>query len=62
MINYCFLIMTDSMFYSFAGDTNTYIGAVALFATPVILYWIFRSFYNSPYNVSVKVNREDKED
>lgn len=54
--------MTDSMFYSFAGDINTYIGAVALFATPVILYWIFRSFYNSPYNVSIKVNKEDKED
>ena len=48
--------MPDSMFYSFSGNTNTYLGAIALFATPVILYWIFRSFYNSPLNRPVKVN------
>lgn len=39
--------------YSFSGDANTYIGAIALFATPVLLYWIFRSYWSSPYNVRV---------
>jgi uncharacterized membrane-anchored protein len=39
--------------YTFSGDANTFIGAIALFATPVLLYWIFRSFWNSPYNVRV---------
>lgn len=46
--------------YTFSGDATTFFGAVALFATPVLLYWIFRSFWNSPYNVRVntKVNQE----
>lgn len=35
--------------YTFVGDVNTYIGAVALFATPAILYWIFSSYWKSPY-------------
>ena len=35
--------------YQFAGDVVTFIGAIALFATPVLLYWIFRSYWNSPY-------------
>jgi hypothetical protein len=35
--------------YTFAGDVNTFIGAFALFATPVLLYWIFRSYWQSPY-------------
>ena len=39
--------------YTFSGDANTFIGAIALFATPVLLYWIFRSFWRSPYNVRV---------
>ena len=39
--------------YTFSGDVNTFIGAIALFATPVLLYWIFRSYWNSPYNVRV---------
>ena len=34
--------------YDFAGNANTFIGAIALFATPVILYWIFKSYWNSP--------------
>lgn len=51
-------MMSDSLFYSFDGNANTFIGAIALFATPVILYWIFRSFYNSPYNVRVKSKQE----
>ena len=35
--------------YQFFGNANTYVGAVALFATPVLLYWIFRSYWRSPY-------------
>jgi hypothetical protein len=35
--------------YTFSGDAVTFFGAVALFATPVLLYWIFRSYWNSPY-------------
>lgn len=34
--------------YTFSGNAVTFIGAAALFATPVLLYWIFRSYYNSP--------------
>jgi hypothetical protein len=41
--------MTPST-YQFIGNINTFIGAGALFITPVLLYWIFRSFYNSPLN------------
>lgn len=36
--------------YTFSGNAVTYVGAAALFATPLVLYWIFRSFYNSPVN------------
>lgn len=39
--------MTPST-YTFTGDYTTFIGAIALFATPIILYWIFRSYWNSP--------------
>lgn len=46
--------MNDSLFYSFSGDANTYLGAFALFATPVILFWIFRSYYYSPLNLRLK--------
>jgi len=35
--------------YGFVGNINTFIGAGALFATPVLLYWIFRSYWKSPY-------------
>jgi hypothetical protein len=35
--------------YTFMGNANTFIGAIALFTTPVLLYWIFRSYWNSPY-------------
>jgi uncharacterized membrane-anchored protein len=49
--------------YTFSGNANTFIGAIALFATPILVYWIFRSFWNSPYNVRVtpKVNQETTE-
>jgi hypothetical protein len=36
--------------YQFTGNINTFIGAGALFLTPVLLFTIFRSFYNSPLN------------
>lgn len=51
--------MPDNLFYSFSGDANTFLGAIAIFASPVILYWIFRSYYNSPYNVDVKNRNKD---
>lgn len=35
--------------YTFTGNVNTFIGAAALFSTPVLLYWIFRSYWNSPF-------------
>lgn len=35
--------------YQFIGNTNTFIGAFALFSTPILLYWIFRSYWKSPY-------------
>ena len=35
--------------YQFIGNINTFIGAGALFATPILLYWIFRSYWKSPY-------------
>jgi hypothetical protein len=54
--------MPDTLFYSFDGNANTFIGAIALFATPVILYWIFRSFYNSPYNVRVRVKQSQEQE
>ena len=46
--------------YTFSGDATTFFGAVALFATPVLLYWIFRSYWRSPYNfrLTTKVNQE----
>lgn len=34
--------------YTFSGNVVTFIGAAAIFATPILLYWIFRSYYNSP--------------
>jgi hypothetical protein len=55
-------MMPDSLFYSFSGDANTYIGAVALFATPVILFWIFRSYYHSPLNLHLKNPNFDSSD
>jgi hypothetical protein len=35
--------------YQFIGDSTTYLGAVAVIFTPVLLYWIWRSYWNSPY-------------
>lgn len=35
--------------YQMTGNANTFVGSIALFATPIILYWIFRSYWRSPY-------------
>lgn len=35
--------------YDFAGNSTTFVGAIALFVTPVLMYWIFRSYWNIPY-------------
>ena len=34
--------------YTFSGNAATFVGAAALFATPFLLYWIFKSYWNSP--------------
>jgi hypothetical protein len=47
--------------YTFSGNINTFIGAIALFVTPVVLYWVFRSFYNSPYNVRVNPKNQEQD-
>lgn len=36
--------------YNFAGDVFTYLGFVGVSATGLILYWISRSYFNSPLN------------
>jgi hypothetical protein len=46
--------MSDSLFYAPAGDFVTYLGAAALFGVPILMIWIFRSFYNSPVNISYR--------
>lgn len=48
------LIMSDSLFYAPAGNLTTYVGAAALFSVPILMIWIFRSFYNSPVNISYR--------
>jgi hypothetical protein len=45
--------------YSFVGNATTFFGAIAILTIPFVLYWIFRSFYNSPYNVSVNSRNEE---
>lgn len=45
-----FLVIMTIDTYTFSGNVFTFIGATALFATPLLLYWIFRSFYSSPLN------------
>jgi hypothetical protein len=40
--------------FNFTGDAVTFVGGTAVLATPILLYWIFRSYWNSPYNISVK--------
>jgi hypothetical protein len=36
--------------YNFTGDAVTYLGAVGVIATTIILITVFKSFYNSPLN------------
>lgn len=50
--HYKFLLMEVTLMietYSFSGNVVTYLGAIALFVTPVLLYWIFSSYWKSPY-------------
>ena len=35
-------------FYSFSGDGVTYLGAIGIVSSFVILYTAFRRYYNSP--------------
>jgi len=40
--------MPDS--YGFVGDGVTFLGLIGVVSTAIILFTIFRSFYNSPLN------------
>jgi len=42
--------------YTFSGDAITFLGLVGVASTLLILVTAFRRFFNSPYNVRVKVS------
>jgi len=37
-------------FYTFTGDTVTYLGLIGIISTAIIVVSVFRSFYKSPLN------------
>ena len=41
--------------YTFTGDATTFLGLVGVVSALVIVVTAFRRFYNSPYNVRVKI-------
>ena len=41
--------------YTFSGDAVTFLGLVGVASTLLIVVTAFRRFFNSPYNVSVKL-------
>jgi hypothetical protein len=41
--------------YTFSGDAITFLGLVGVASTLLIVVTAFRRFFNSPYNVRVKL-------
>jgi hypothetical protein len=48
--------------YTFSGDAITFLGLVGVTSTLLILVTAFRRFFNSPYNIRVKVPTQQIED
>lgn len=49
--------MPDS--YSFSGDVTTYLGFLGVASTIIIVVTAFRRFFNSPYNLRMKIQDEN---
>jgi hypothetical protein len=47
--------------YTFNGDAVTFLGLVGVASTLLIIVTAFRRFYNSPYNVRVKIPAQQGE-
>ena len=47
--------------YTFTGDATTFLGLVGVVSALVIVVTAFRRFYNSPYNVRVKIPAQQGE-
>ena len=47
--------------YTFTGDAVTFLGLVGVVSAFVIIVTAFRRFFNSPYNVRVKIPAQQGE-
>jgi hypothetical protein len=47
--------------YTFTGDAVTYLGFVGVVSAFIIIVTAFRRFFNSPYNVRVKIPAQQGE-
>lgn len=48
--------------YTFNGDAVTFLGLVGVISAFIIIVTAFRRFYNSPYNIRVKIPAQQGED
>jgi hypothetical protein len=48
--------------YTFTGDAVTFLGLVGVVSAFIIIVTAFRRFYNSPYNIRVKIPAQQGED
>lgn len=47
--------------YTFTGDAVTFLGLVGVVSAGLIVVTAFRRFFNSPYNVRVKIKAQQGE-
>ena len=47
--------------YTFTGDAVTFLGLVGVISAGIIIVTAFRRFFNSPYNVKVKIPAQQGE-
>jgi hypothetical protein len=47
--------------YTFSGDAVTFLGLVGVASTLLIIVTAFRRFFNSPYNLRVKIPAQQGE-
>ena len=47
--------------YTFTGDAVTFLGLVGVISAGIIIVTAFRRFFNSPYNVRVKIPAQQGE-
>lgn len=45
--------------YSFSRDATTFLGILGLASTLIIIVTAFRRFFNSPYNLRMKIQDEN---